>query len=78
MTTEMTCAMLCYSAGIATGAGAAVWLSARAAWISGVRRWKDRKHGRAHWQLTYRSDPKAGLGQDRGSCAVREPLTTSL
>jgi len=68
--------LLMFGLGIATGAGAAAWLSARAAWISGVRRWKDRKTGRWNWQLTYwqRFTPTI---EDRGYRAVREPLTTS-
>jgi|GEM_PF-3927913 len=78
MTTEMTCAMLCYGVGIATGAGAAAWLSARTEWTNGVRRFKNRKHGRPHWQLSYRPDAKAGLGQDRIPRAVRESLKTSM
>ena len=72
----MEIGLLMFGIGIATGAGAAAWLSARAAWINGVRRFKDRKHGRGVWQLTYRQRFTPTL-EDRGSCAVREPLKTS-
>ncbi len=53
--------LLMFMVGIATGAGASAWLSARAAWISGVRRWKDRKHGRGVCQLTYRMNGPARI-----------------
>ena len=72
----MEIGLLMFGIGIATGAGAAAWLSARAQWIKGVRRWKDRKHGCGVWQLTYRNRYTPTI-QDRSPRAVREPLFTS-
>ena len=68
--------LLMFGLGIATGAGAAAWLSARRQWSSAVQKWKDRKHSRGVWQLTYRSRFTPTI-EDRSPCTVREPLLTS-
>ena len=63
--------------GAVVGAAAVGYIIGRTNWINGVRRFKDRKHGRGVWQLTYRSRFTPTI-EDRSSRAVREPLTTSL
>lgn len=70
--------LFCVSAfffGAATGTAVAACLVAYLEWRRAIRRWQLR---RGLYQLTYRSDPCIGPHRDRGSRAVREPLTTSM
>ena len=63
-----------FSFGLVIGTGLATWHASRVEWTRAVRRWEARRG--QHWQLTYRQRFTPTL-EDRGSRAVREPLTTS-
>jgi len=74
----LTMILLCvssFSFGLAIGTGLATWYASRVEWTRAVRRWEARRG--QHWQLMYRSGPRVGSNRNRGSCAVREPLTAS-